>query len=102
MVTELIDSCDVLDDLLSKTRQGVAFYEQLEGNMRRVQERCRAVCGAQAEEREQIKARLKPKGQSVYVRPVFKLKLLSDAVDSCDIHSMCRYTKYVARLLSML
>ena len=63
MVTELIDSCDVLDDLLSKTRQGVAFYEQLEGNMRRVQERCRAVCGAQAEEREQIKARLKPKGQ---------------------------------------
>ena len=59
-----MDASDVMDDLLGKTRQGVQFYERLEGNMRSLHERCLSVCKTQAEEREQVKARLKPKGKA--------------------------------------
>lgn len=63
MIGELIDSCNLLDDLLRKTRQGVEFYTKLEANIERVLQRAVSVCKTQAEEREQITARLKPKGR---------------------------------------
>ena len=80
MIKQLITSYDVYEDLLAKSGQGHEYYKKLEENVNRLLQRCRSVCKVQNEEREQIKARFAPKGQSysLYVcSVVFLVCLLS-------------------------
>jgi tyrosine-protein phosphatase non-receptor type 23 len=62
----LKNSFDVYEDLLAKSQKGLDFYKKLESNINRLLERCRGICKQQAEERQQITDRLKPKGKSIY------------------------------------
>ncbi|CAC5365468.1 PTPN23 [Mytilus coruscus] len=57
----LKNSYDVYEDLLAKSQKGLDFYKKLESNINRLLERCRGICKQQAEERQQIIDRLKPK-----------------------------------------
>lgn len=59
----LKNSYDVYEDLLAKSQKGLDFYKKLESNINRLLERCRGICKQQAEERQQIIDRLKPKGK---------------------------------------
>ena len=59
----LKNSFDVYEDLLAKSQKGLDFYKKLESNVNRLLERCRGICKQQAEERQQIIDRLKPKGK---------------------------------------
>jgi tyrosine-protein phosphatase non-receptor type 23 len=62
MIEGLVQSCNVYDDLLAKSSKGIEFYHKLETNVNRLLERTQRVCRTQAEERQQVMARLKPKG----------------------------------------
>ena len=61
----LKNSFDVYEDLLAKSQKGLDFYKKLESNVNRLLERCRGICKQQAEERQQIIDRRKPKGKSI-------------------------------------
>ena len=62
MTKDLMNSFDVYEDLLAKSQKGQEFYRKLENNVSKLQTRCQALCRIQAEEREQIINRHKPKG----------------------------------------
>ncbi|XP_062613644.1 tyrosine-protein phosphatase non-receptor type 23-like [Saccostrea cucullata] len=61
MIKDLINSFDVYEDLLAKSQKGQEFYRKLESNVSKLLTRCRGLCKIQAEEREQIINRHKPK-----------------------------------------
>ena len=64
MIRELVQSYDVYEDLLAKSKKGVEFYNKLETNVARLLTRTRGVCKVQQEERDMAMARLKPKGKT--------------------------------------
>lgn len=61
-VADLKMSYDVYEDLLAKTQKGIDFYKKLESSVKSLLDRTLRVCKVQNEERQQITARLKPKG----------------------------------------
>lgn len=62
MIKDLMNSFDVYEDLLAKSQKGQEFYRKLESNVSKLLTRCQGLCKIQAEEREQIMNRHKPKG----------------------------------------
>lgn len=61
MIKDLMNSFDVYEDLLAKSQKGQEFYRKLESNVSKLLTRCQGLCKIQAEEREQILNRHKPK-----------------------------------------
>ena len=57
MISSLIQSYDVYEDLLAKTNKGTEFYRKLEGNVLRLLDRVKGVCKLQQEERQHLKDR---------------------------------------------
>ncbi|GLV42515.1 myopic [Carabus blaptoides fortunei] len=53
----LIASYDAYDDLLAKANKGIEFYQKLEGNVTKLQQRVKSACRVNEEEREQMLAK---------------------------------------------
>ena len=64
MISNLIQSYDVYEDLLAKSNNGTEFYRKLEGNVLRLMDRVRGLCKLQQEERQHLRER-NPKVASV-------------------------------------
>ena len=72
MIHGLIESYNVYEDLLAKSQQGIGFYQKLEANVSRLNDRIRGVIKVQQEERQQIINRHKSKGEhqnDIEIRP---------------------------------
>lgn len=54
VLTNLIGSYDMYEDLLSKANKGIEFYDKLETNVSKLFQRIKSACKVQDEEREQI------------------------------------------------
>ena len=104
MIKQLITSYDVYEDLLAKSGQGHEYYKKLEENVNRLMQRCRSVCKVQNEEREQIKARFAPKGQSysLYVCSVVFLVCLLSRIPCMSAQSYSLYVCSVVFLVCLL
>ena len=104
MIKQLITSYDVYEDLLAKSGQGHEYYKKLEENVNRLLQRCRSVCKVQNEEREQIKARFAPKGQSysLYVCSVVFLVCLLSRIPCMSAQSYSLYVCSVVFLVCLL
>ena len=86
MVEGLMQSCDVYEDLLAKSNKGVEFYRKLELNVTRLLERTQRVCKMQEEERQQIMARLQPKGACLW-RPDHRVPGRNTCIDMWGVKS---------------
>ncbi|XP_064646276.1 tyrosine-protein phosphatase non-receptor type 23-like [Lineus longissimus] len=62
MIQSLIQSYDVYEDLLAKSKKGIEFYDKLESNVTKLYQRLKGVCKVRDEERDQVMERLRPKG----------------------------------------
>ncbi|KAI4466261.1 pcd6 interacting protein-related [Holotrichia oblita] len=54
VLSNLIGSYDMYEDLLSKANKGIEFYDKLETNVSKLLQRIKSACKVQDEEREQI------------------------------------------------
>lgn len=54
VLSSLIASHDMYEDLLSKANKGIEFYDKLETNVSKLLQRIKSACKVQDEEREQI------------------------------------------------
>jgi hypothetical protein len=62
MIQSLIQSYDVYEDLLAKSKKGIEFYEKLANNVNKLYQRLKGVSKVQDEERDQVLERIRPKG----------------------------------------
>jgi len=63
MIRSIVQSYDVYEDLLAKTKKGVEFYNKLDSNVSRLLTRVQSVVKIEQEEREKVKERFAPKGK---------------------------------------
>jgi hypothetical protein len=63
MLRSLIESYDVYEDLLAKTKKGVSFYKNMNVSVNQLLDKARRITVAEDEERQMTISRYRPKGE---------------------------------------